>query len=142
MGLPLNDGADRLNDLRWLAKRVEDPHAAGPKAYGGRGDRHERLCPNGNQFRDYRNWFAKVHPGLLACLNDFIFACMIKFALKHKYCKKVVDLLIDDTAQWYYGMDRFPLNPSITGTNKGPGTSHKRDYFACLLKVGKFYLKG
>ncbi len=140
MGMPLDDGADHLNDLLWLAKRAREGPGVMPKKYGGRGNREERLCPNGDQLRKYRNWLARVHPGLLAHLNDFIFACMVKFALKHKYCKKVVDLLIDDTAQWYYGKDRFPLNPSITGTNKGPGTSHKRNYFACLLKAGKFYL--
>jgi hypothetical protein len=140
MGLPLDDGSDRLNDLLWLAKKAKDSHAPVPKAYGGQGDRHERLCPNGDQLRKYRNWLAKVNPRLLDHLNDFIFACMVKFALEHKYCKKIVDLLIDDTAQWYYGKDRFPLNPSITGTNKGPGTNHKRNYFACMLKAGKFYL--
>jgi len=31
-------------------------------------------------------------------------------------------------------------NPSITGAHNGPGTSRKRNYFACLLKAGKFYL--
>lgn len=140
MGLSLDDGADRLNGLLWLAKRARDGPEVKPKKYGGLGDREERLCPNGDQLRKYRNWLAKASPGILARLNDFIFACMVKFALKHKYCKKDVDLLIDDTAQWYYGKDRFPVNPSITGTNKGPGTSHKRNYFACMLKAGKFYL--
>jgi hypothetical protein len=140
MGMPLDDGADHLNDLLWLAKRAREGPGVMPKKYGGPGEREERLCPNGDQIRKYRNWLAKVHPGLLDHLNDFIFACMVKFALKHKYFRRAADLLIDDTAQWYYGKDRFPLNPAITGTNKGPGTSHKRNYFACLLKAGKFYL--
>ena len=104
---------------------------------GAGGGRHERLCPNGDQLRKYRNWLPQW---LLPKLNDFIFDCMVKYALEQGYFKGKVDLLIDDTAEWYYGKDRFPLNPAITGGHNGPGTSRKRNYFACLLKVGKFYL--
>jgi hypothetical protein len=137
MGFSLDDGADRLNDLLWVAKQAKEREKVAKRRYGGRGRRHERQCPNGDQLRKYRNWLPHW---LVPKLNDFVFDCMVKFAREQGYFKGEVDLLIDDTAEWYYGADRFPLNPAITGGHNGPGTNRKRNYFACLLKVGKFYL--
>jgi len=53
---------------------------------------------------------------------------------------KRIDLIADNTDQWYYGGNRYPANPFITKGHNGPGTSRKRKYLALMLKCGTTYL--
>jgi len=137
MALSFDEAADRLNDVLWDARRMRQRRKQNPKRYGGRGVRQERLCPNGDQVRKYRNSLPKY---ILKGLNRIIFDAQLQYAQDHKLLTKKLDILVDNTQEWYYGRDRYPKNPFITKAHNGPGTSRKRNYLGIMIKSGSTYL--
>jgi hypothetical protein len=135
--LPLGETADRLNKLLWRQHNARLRHKVKPRTYKGRRVRKDRKCPNGDQVRNYRNalpdWVVKR-------LNRFIFERQLDYALQEELITTNIDLIADNTDQWYYGGDRYPVNPFITAGYNGPGTKHKRKYLALMLKCGTTYL--
>ncbi|MHA1718082.1 MAG: hypothetical protein ACTSXK_00985 [Promethearchaeota archaeon] len=73
-------------------------------------------------------------------MNRLIFEQQIDFALKEKLITKEIDILIDNTNQWYYGNDRYLQNLFITKEYNGPGTSRKRNNLGIMIKFGNTYL--
>jgi hypothetical protein len=134
--LSLDAAADKLNMMRWHQFNARRRHKAKPRKYGN-GKRKERKCPNGDQVRNYRdslpNWVVND-------LNRFIFERQVDYALEEGLITRKIDLLADNTDQWYYGGDRYPANPFITQGWNGPGTKRKRKYLAIMLKCGTTYL--
>lgn len=137
MNLSLEEATNRINDFLWQDKLRHQRRKTSPKKLGGRGDRTERMTPNGDQVRKYRNSLPKY---LLDNLNQFIFEVQLDYALEHKLITKEVEVLVDNTDEWYYGSDRYPDNPFITKGHNGPGTNRKRKYLALMLKSGSVYL--
>ena len=133
----LDDAADRLNTLLWKEFNARRRHKAKARRYAGKRERRERKCPNGDQVRKYRN---SLPDWVIRDLNRFIFERQVDYALAGKLITKKIDLLADNTDQWYYGGDRYPANPFITAGHNGPGTKHKRKYLALMLKCGTTYL--
>lgn len=135
--LSLDEAADRHNDYLWKEKQSKQRRKTSPKQYGGWGDREERLFPNGDQLRKFRNGLPDY---IVKSLNQFIFDVQLEYALEHKLITKEIVLIVDNTDQWYYGSDRYPYNPYITEGYNGPGTKHKRKYIALMIKSGSTYL--
>jgi hypothetical protein len=134
--LSLEATADRLNKLFWRQFNARRRHKAKPRKFSG-GRRRERKCPNGDQVRKYRD---KLPNWVINDLNRFIFEQQVDYALEEGLISNDVDLLADNTDQWYYGGDQYPDNPFITKGWNGPGTSRKRKYLAIMLKCGTTYL--
>jgi len=137
MNLSFDEASDRLNTVLWQKRNLHRRNKISPKTYGGKYKRKERLCPNGDQVRKYRN---KLPAYLVNNLNRAIFLAQIRYAQKRDLFGKVIDLLVDNTDQWYYGGDRFPENPFITKGYNGPGTNRKRKYLALMLRSGSLSL--
>lgn len=128
---------DELDDALWTQTRHHQRIKIYPQKYRGLYPRYERKYPNADQLRKYRNTLPEY---LLKTLNHFIFECQLEYAESHRLISKTIDLLVDNTAEWYYGKDRYPDNPFITGGYNGPGTNHKRNYLGIMLKSGTTYL--
>src|SRR5271157_1391253 len=137
MDLSLSEASNRLDELLWAQANLHRRHKLNPTQYAGTRVRRERKCPNGDQVRKYRNTLPAL---VLKKLNRFIFERQLDYALDHKLISMQVDLLVDNTDQWYYGGDRYPANSFITKGQNGPGTSRKRKYLAIMLKCGTTYL--
>lgn len=137
MNLSIDEAANRYNDYLWKERLRTLRRKHKPRHFGGRGNRTERLCPNGDQVRKYRNSLPNY---VVKDLNRVIFEAQLDYARKEKLITNTVELLVDNTDQWYYGSDRFPANPFITKGHNGPGTNHKRKYIAIMLKSAKTYL--
>jgi Transposase DDE domain len=137
MNLSLDDAADRLNHLLWSDTLSHQRNKKGPTLYQGDIARRERKCPNGDQVRKYRQTLAKW---LVDKLNEFIFDCQLDYALTHHLISSDIDLIVDNTAQWYYGADTYPTNPFITKGYNGPGSNIKRNYLGVMIKSGTTYL--
>lgn len=137
MNLSFDEASDRLNTVLWRKRNLHRRNKIYPKKYNGKYRRKERLCPNGDQVRKYRNTLPSY---LINNLNRTIFLAQIRFAQKQKLFGKTIDLLVDNTDQWYYGNDRFPENPFITKGYNGPGTNRKRKYLALMLRSGPLSL--
>jgi len=137
MNLSLDEASDRLNQILWDKENSHRRHKISPTEYKGKFKRRKRKCPNGDQTRKYRNTLPNW---LVKNLNRYIFEQQIDFAKKEKLITNELDILIDNTDQWYYGKDRYPANPFITKGYNGPGTSRKRKYLGIMLKSGTTYL--
>jgi len=137
MNVSLDEASDRLNQLLYDIENSHLRHKISPREYKGKLKRHQRKCPNGDQTRKYRN---SLPDWLVKNLNRFIFEHQIDFALQEKLITKKVDVIGDNTDQWYYGSDRYPANPFITKGYNGPGTSRKRNYLGLMIKSGNVYL--
>jgi hypothetical protein len=132
--LSIKEAANDLNDELWRQKlegRGRKPH--GPRKLGGNYPRRDRLAPNESQMHS----FLKKMPGWVKKkLSRMIFKAQIDLARKMGLLKKEIEVYIDYTNKDYYGKDRFPSNPYITGTNKGAGTSRMRKYCALMISSG------
>jgi hypothetical protein len=137
MHLSLDEASDRLNRILWKIENSHRRHKIKPTEYRGKFKRRQRKCPNGDQTRKYRN---KLPNWLVKDLNKFIFGQQIDYALRTGLITNEIELIIDNTDQWYYGNDRYPANPFITKGRRGPGTSRKRKYIGIMLKSGTTYL--
>lgn len=137
MNLSIDETADRLNEMLWKEYNKHQRHKISPPEFKGKYRRKKRQCPNGDQTRKYRNSLPKW---LVKNLNRFIFEQQINYAFQEKLITRELDILVDNTDQWYYGEDRYPNNPFITKGHNGPGTSRKRKYLGIMLKSGKTYL--
>lgn len=137
MNLSLDEAANRYNDFLWKERQRRQRRKKTPRHFGGRGKRRERLCPNGDQVRKYRNSLPNY---VIKELNRFVFETQLDYARNEKLISNTVELLVDNTDQWYYGSDRFPGNPFITKGHNGPGTNRKRKYIAVMLKSAKTYI--
>lgn len=135
--LPLDETADEHNQLLYDIKNKHCRHKVMPKIFNDFRDRKERLCPNGDNLRKYRNTLPKY---IIDNLNWVIFKAQVEFALDEGLITKTIDIIVDNSDQWYYGSDRFPDNPYITKGHNGPGTSRKRKYLGVMLKCGTTYL--
>lgn len=133
----LDEASDRLNQMLWNEENSHRRYKISPPEYNGKFKRRKRKCPNGDQTRKYRNTLPKW---LVKNLNRFIFGQQIDFALKEKLITNEIDMIVDNTDQWYYGNDRYPDNLFITKGHNGPGTSRKRKYLGIMLKCGTTYL--
>ncbi len=137
LNISLDDAANRLNKLVWLQYNAYRRHKAMARLLQRSPKRRERKCPNGDQVRVYRN---RLPQWVVKCLNRFIFEQQLDYALAHKLITKHVNLLADNTDQWYYGGERYPSNPFITAGYNGSGTKYKRKNLALMLKCGTTYL--
>jgi hypothetical protein len=137
LALSFDEAADQLNDLLWKELTDHQRRKKGPKQYKGMVVRRERLCPNGDQIRKYRNLLPNY---VLENLNRSIFDQQLRYAEEHLLISNKITILVDDTQEWYYGKDRYPQNPFITGGHNGPGTNRKRKYLGMMLKSGSTYL--
>ncbi|WP_371803576.1 transposase [Candidatus Lokiarchaeum ossiferum] len=63
-----------------------------------------------------------------------IFDAQLTYALQKGLISHQLDLLVDNTDQWYYGSDRFLKNPFINRSNKDLGTSRRRNYLGLMIK--------
>jgi hypothetical protein len=124
MALSFDEAANILNDILWKEYHSHQRRKTAPKRYGGWGVRLERLCPNGDQVRKYRNSLPQY---VITDLNHFIFDIQIAYAKKYQLLSKHLTLLVDNTQEWYYGKERYPQNEFIN-SGYGPGTSRKRNY--------------
>jgi hypothetical protein len=111
LALSFDEAANRLNDILWKEWTAHQRRKNGPKQFKGKVVRRERLCPNGDQVRKYRNSLPNY---LLENLNRTIFDMQLHYAEEHLLISKKIVILVDDTQQWYYGKDRYPQNPFIT----------------------------
>lgn len=137
LALSFDEAANRLNDVLWREFHRHQRKKRHPKRLGGLGVRHERLCPNGDQARKYRNTLPKY---VIQKLNQIIFDAQLDYAGQYQLISKKITILVDNTQQWYYGKDRYPQNPFITGGHNGPGTNRKRNYLGLMLKSGSTFL--
>jgi hypothetical protein len=137
LALSFDEAADQLNDILWEELLRHKRIKKGPKQYQGIYVRRERLCPNGDQVRKYRNTLPKY---IIDKLNRTIFDLQLQYAEEHSLIEKKITILVDDTQEWYYGKDRYPNNPFITGCHNGPGTNRKRNYLGIMLKSRSTYL--
>lgn len=135
--LSLDESADRLNDILWEVEWRHQRRKVQPKSFNGSGNRKERKCPNGDQLRKYRNTLPKW---VIDRLNHFIFDCQIEYALEHGLISSRVEVIVDNTDEWYYGCHRYPKDQYITQGHNGPGTKRKRKYLGIMLKSGMTYL--
>ena len=118
MDLSFDEASDRLNTVLWRKQNLHRRNKISPKIYNGKYRRKERLSPNGDQVWKYRNQLPSY---LIHHLNRTIFLAQIRYAQKQNLFGKYIDLLVDNTDQWYYGSDIFPENPFITKGYNGPG---------------------
>jgi hypothetical protein len=132
--LSIKEAANDLNEELWRQKlkgRGRKPR--GPRKLGGKYPRHERLAPNESQMHEFLKqmprWVKKK-------LSKMIFKAQIDVAKEMGLLKKEIEVYIDYTNKDYYGKERFPANPCITGTNKGAGTSRMRKYCALMISSG------
>ena len=137
LDISLDDAADRLNKLLWKQYNARRRHKLSPPEYDGTYIRRQRKCPTGDQVRKFRNWLPNW---LLKDLNRLIFTRLLDYALENHFITYDIDLLVDTTDQWYYGGDRYPANPFITGGHNGPGTNRKRKHLAIMLRSGTTFL--
>ena len=137
MNVSLDEASDRMNQMLWDAENSHRRQKVAPEIYQGDIIRKSRKCPNGDQVRKYRNTLPKW---LVDNLNQHIFEKQIDFALRENMISYDIDILVDNTSEWYYGNDRYPQNPFITKGYNGPGTSRKRNYLGIMLKCGAVYL--
>lgn len=137
MGLSLDESSNRLNQLLWDAFNARRRHKARPREFAGDVKRQERKCPNGDQVRKYRN---SLPAWLVRDLNRYVFKCQLLQALREGLVTPEIDILVDNTDEWYYGRDRYPANPFITRGHNGPGTSRKRKYLGVMLRSSTTYL--
>jgi len=137
MALSLNEAANRLNKALWKEYNSSLRRKKIPKQYKGAPQRFERLCPNGDQVRKYRNSLPNY---VVRALNQIIFDAQLKYAKEQKLIGQKLTLLVDNTQEWYYGKDRYPQNQFINGGHNGPGTNHKRNYLGMMIKSGKTFL--
>lgn len=137
LNFSLKEAANRLNRLLWHQFNAHRRHKARPRRYTSSLEQWELKCPNADQVRKYRN---SLPDWVVSILNRYIFERQVDYALEHKLITRTIDLLVDNTDQWYYGGDRHRANPFITKGHNGPGTSRKRKYLALMLKRGTMYL--
>jgi len=137
MNLSFDEASNRLNTTLWKTRNAHRRNKISPKRYEGPYGRKERFCPNGDQVRKYRNQLPRY---ILNDLNRKIFLAQIRYAQKHQLFGKYIDILVDNTDQWYYGNDRFPENPFITKGYNGPGTNRKQKYLALMIRSGPLTL--
>lgn len=135
--LPLDETCDRHNQLLYDIENSKRRHKRGPKEFNDPRKRKRRICPNGDNVRKYRNTLPKY---IIDNLNWVILKAQIEVAREEGLIGETIDILVDNTDQWYYGSDRFPDNPYITKGHNGPGTSRKRKYLGIMLKSGNTYL--
>ncbi len=132
--LSIKEAANDLNDELWRQKiKGKGRKPRDPKSLGGKYPRHERLAPNESQMHQFLKkmpWWVKKK------LSKMIFNAQIDLARKMGLLKDEIEVYIDNTNKDYYGKDRFPSNPSITGTHKGAGTSRMRKYCALMISSG------
>ena len=133
MNVSLDEASDQLNQILWDQTNLRRRHKTRPKNYAGKIRRSERKCPNGDQARKYRN---SLPNWLVQGLNRYVFERQIDYALREGLISETLDVLVDNTDQWYYGSDRYPANPFITKGYNGPGTSRKRNYLGLMIKSG------
>ena len=88
MNLSFDEASDRLNTVLWRKQNLHRRNKISPKKYKGKYKRKERLCPNGDQVRKYRNQLPSY---LVNNLNRTIFLAQIRFAQKHKFFGKSID---------------------------------------------------
>ncbi|QEE16161.1 transposase [Promethearchaeum syntrophicum] len=131
MDLSLDEASDELNKLLWQKENATRRRKIQPRQFLGELVRRERKCPNGDQVRKYRQ---SLPLWILNRLNDMIFDAQLNYALQNGFISHQIDLLIDNTDQWYYGSERFPQNPFLTKGYNGPGTSRKRNYLGLMIK--------
>ncbi|WP_371804785.1 transposase [Candidatus Lokiarchaeum ossiferum] len=131
MDLSLDEASDELNKILWQKENSKRRRKLLPKQFPGTFIRRERKCPNGDQVRKYRQ---SLPLWILNRLNDVIFDAQLTYALQKGLISHQLDLLVDNTDQWYYGSDRFPKNPLINRSHKGPGTSRRRNYLGLMIK--------
>jgi len=137
LALSFDEAAKQLNDVLWKEVQRHQRRKMQPRTLGGRGVRHERLCPNGDQTRKYRNTLPAY---VVRSLNRIIFDAQLQYANDYHFITKNLTILVDNTQEWYYGKDRYPQNPFITGCNNGPGTNRKRNYLGIMAKSGSTFL--
>lgn len=104
------------------------------KQLGGKYPRRERHAPNESQVNDF---LRRMPKWIKKKLRFFIFKAQVDIAVEMGLLDKVVEVYIDYTERDYYGDDRFPANPCITGTFKGAGTNRARKYGAVMISSGK-----
>jgi len=131
MDLSIDEASTNLNADYWEKMNRRLRKKKYPKQFAGEIPRKERMVPNGDQVRKYRNtlpmWLTKK-------LNSVIFDAQLQYALEMGLISKELCVIIDDNDEWYYGNDRFPANQYINKSNKGPGTSRRRKYCAVMVR--------
>jgi hypothetical protein len=137
LALSFDEAADQLNDVLWKELHRHQRRKIQPRRLGGRGVRHDRLCPNGDQTRKYRNTLPAY---VVRTLNRIIFDAQLQYAENYHLISNKLTILVDNTQEWYYGKDRYPQNPFITGGHNGPGTNRKRNYLGIMAKSGSTFL--
>ena len=134
MHLSIDEASNELNRIKWEQLNRHRRRKRLPKIICSKTRKFERLCPHGDQVRKYRQslpmWVVKK-------LNQIIFMAQINYALREGLIDRNVSILVDNNNQWYYGSDRFPANPLINKSNKGPGTSRRRNYLGIMIRSGK-----
>lgn len=132
--LPMGEAADDLNEELWEQKlKGRGRKRKIPRHLGGKYPRRERLAPNESQvnrfLRELPAWVKRSMP-------RFIFKAQVDLAKELGILGNTIEVYIDYTNKDYYGKDRFPHNPFITGTHKGAGTNRMRKYCALMLSSG------
>lgn len=134
MSLPIDEAAERLNQMKWEEFNHPRRRKKLPKKLNSKVIRHERMTPHGDQIRKYRNtlpmWVVKR-------LNEVIFDAQLVYALREGLIEKSLTVIVDNNDQWYYGSDRYPDNPYINKSHKGPGTSRRRKYLGIMIRSKK-----
>lgn len=132
--LSTKEAADDLNDELWRQKQAgRGRKSSGPKPLGGKHPRHERFAPNESQMHQF---LRKMPEWVKKKLTKVIFKAQVDLARELGILNDVIEVYIDYTNKDYYGKDRFPKNPFITGTHKGAGTSRMRKYCALMISSG------
>ena len=131
LNVSIDEASQYLNQESWIEINRHRRRKVVPQKYLGKIPRKERLVPNGDQVRKYRNslpmWVTKQ-------LNSWIFDAQLSFALENGLVSKDLCVIVDDNDIWYYGKDRFPDNLYINRRNRGPGTTRRRKYCAVMIR--------
>ena len=122
LNMSIDESSDFLNTEAWLTYNLHRRRKRKPIPFNGIVPRKERLVPNGDQIRNYRNkipvWFTKR-------LNDEIFDLQLNYAYENGLIDRNLTIIVGDNDEWYYGSDRYPKNQYNNKSNKGSGTSRK-----------------
>ena len=133
MNLSIDEAANQLNRIKWEQYNRRRRRKRSPRKIRSKIIKYERMCPHGDQIRKYR----KTLPmWIIKRLNEIIFDAQLAYTVRERLISKKLTVLVDNNDQWYYGSDRFPANPFISKSNKGPGTSRRRKYLGIMIKSG------
>src|SRR6056297_1180609 len=118
MNLSLDEASDQHNQLLYDVENRHRRHKIRPDRFDNERDRKRRKCPNGDNVRKYRNSLPKH---VIKNFNWVVFKSQIELAREEGLISDRIDVIVDNHDEWYYGTERFPDNPYITGGYNGPG---------------------